>query len=328
MRVNEITTVRNRLDEAPMGMLAKAGRTVAAKLGHSASRGQLKTGEKANKLKKEYEIFLGELGEKASAENLLNFLKQQGFPTSDAQQVISNAGPSVAQQLGGVLKTAAKGAAGAVTGAVTGAAKGAVQGAKAATQKPPAAESLNEETLSSATIDQAIIAAVKQVVRDQSTTATQGSGTPASQARSAAGTPQHKTAQPATSTAAGTDASTTTAAVSGPDLLQKVSQLDDAQKQQLTGLLKLEPGMLQLASQITQAGAETVSQALNAMATPTATPTAIPTATPTAAQPDQQTRQAALDRTAQRRARNQQAAGQPATKPRVRPTPATAAPAR
>jgi hypothetical protein len=163
MKIKEILVESKKLDEAPMGMLSRAGRTVAATVGHSGSKGALKTGKTANQLKKDYLSHLGEIGEKASKENLVGFLKKQGFPTSAAEQALGNVKPTTGQKVGGALATVAKGAVGAVAGAV----KGAVQGAKAATRKQPATESLNEQKLSSAAIDQAITAAVQQKTKEQ-----------------------------------------------------------------------------------------------------------------------------------------------------------------
>ena len=203
MKVRDIVVESKKIDEAPMGMLARAGRSVAAAAGHKASQGKLKTGERANQLKKEYKVYLGEIGEKASVENLLSFLKKEGLPTSAAQKALGNVQPTTTQKVGGALKTAAKGAAGAVAGA----AKGAVQGAKAATQKQPATESLNEEKLSSAAIDQAIAAAVQQSVKGQS-----DSG---SQAVSVAGK-QQDTATDGTASAAGDQPSTDAAQQTDP----------------------------------------------------------------------------------------------------------------
>ena len=191
MKVRDIVVESKKIDEAPMGMLARAGRSVAAAAGHKASQGKLKTGEKANQLKKEYKVYLGEIREKASAENLLNFLKKQGLPTSAAQKALGNVQPTTAQKVGGALKTAAKGAAGAVAGA----AKGAVQGAKAATQKQPATESLNEEKLSSAAIDQAIMAAVSQAEKEGSGAKSQTTATASTQRGAKADSPASDAAQ-------------------------------------------------------------------------------------------------------------------------------------
>lgn len=91
MRINDII-VENRTDEAPQGMLKRAGLGIASKFGSGTASGKLQTGELANALRKEYDTFVGKLspkfGNKPTTDTLLAFLKQKGYPTGEVQKYI------------------------------------------------------------------------------------------------------------------------------------------------------------------------------------------------------------------------------------------------
>jgi hypothetical protein len=277
MKIREIVTESKKLDEAPMGMLSRAGRRVAASVGHSASAGALKTGEKANQMKKEYKAHLGEIGEKASKENLLNFLKLQGLPTAAAEQALDNVKPTTAQKVGGAVATVAKG----LGGAVVGAAKGAVQGAKAATQKQSTAESLNNPPLSSAAIDQAITAAVQQKAKGQSASpaASASSGTTQQQTGPGAGQkPRHlsgetpnETPQTSTDTA---NKNKKTVKVTMKEIKEMIAGLSTADKKKLVkhleDIIPLEKRKSATANSASTPPAQDQSQ--NQVVTPTNAP--------------------------------------------------------
>ncbi len=86
MRLNEFD---KPLKEAmPMGGLQKLGQTVRAKLpgslGAAQASGKLEAGQLANELAKGYYQFLGQLGEKPTPGNLLQYLTKAGYPTKMA----------------------------------------------------------------------------------------------------------------------------------------------------------------------------------------------------------------------------------------------------
>ena len=92
MRFNEIIVESKKVNEAPMGMMSRAGRGIAAKLGHRKSKGMLDTGNTANAVRGEYDEYLGQTGEQPSAENVIAFLHHKGWPTQGAAQVLQGAG--------------------------------------------------------------------------------------------------------------------------------------------------------------------------------------------------------------------------------------------
>jgi hypothetical protein len=89
------------IDEAaPMGIGSRLWAGVKSKLGGSQtsaqSKGQLATGKIANDIMVQYKHYLGSTGKPSTAETLLYFLSQKGYPITDAQNVLSGAQSSPA----------------------------------------------------------------------------------------------------------------------------------------------------------------------------------------------------------------------------------------
>lgn len=122
MRINDLLT-EQRLDEKPMGLLKTIGNKAAAAFGSGQAQGRLESGELANQLRKEYDIWLGKTGDPVGAESIKEFLKSQGLPTAAAEKAMG------APPKPGMLDKAA--------GAVKDIAKAGVQGAKDATAEKP-----------------------------------------------------------------------------------------------------------------------------------------------------------------------------------------------
>lgn len=77
----------NDLNEAPMGILNRLGQKVLSKVPFGGvgakAQGKLDAGTLANKWKKEYMQFLGQIGQKASTENLSSFLRSKKSLSTD-----------------------------------------------------------------------------------------------------------------------------------------------------------------------------------------------------------------------------------------------------
>jgi hypothetical protein len=106
-----------------MGLLKTIGNKAAAAFGSGQAQGRLESGELANQLRKEYDIWLGKTGDPVGAESIKEFLKSQGLPTAAAEKAMG------APPKPGMLGKAA--------GAVKDIAKAGVQGAKDATAEKP-----------------------------------------------------------------------------------------------------------------------------------------------------------------------------------------------
>ena len=122
MRINDLLT-EQRLDEKPMGLLKTIGNKAAAAFGSGQAQGRLESGELANQLRKEYDIWLGKTGDPVGTESIKEFLKSQGLPTAAAEKAMG------APPKPGMLDKTA--------GAVKDIAKAGVQGAKDATAEKP-----------------------------------------------------------------------------------------------------------------------------------------------------------------------------------------------
>jgi hypothetical protein len=91
MKINQLVTEnKQRLDEKPMGILSKAGNTIMSKLGSGKASGKLQTGDIANKMHKEYDTYLGQTGEEASAESIIAFLKFKKYPTQNVAAYLAS----------------------------------------------------------------------------------------------------------------------------------------------------------------------------------------------------------------------------------------------
>jgi hypothetical protein len=140
MKISDILVESSQVQEAPMGVLSKLGNKALSKLGSGTAQGKLETGEHANRLKKEFQTYLGRTGGTAEVKTVLAFLKSKGIPTQGAETALKNTA-SAGDQLkaaGQKIIGGAKAAGGAVAGAakavgkgVADVARGAVQGAQA-----------------------------------------------------------------------------------------------------------------------------------------------------------------------------------------------------
>lgn len=99
MKITDIITESKKIDEAPVGMLKRAGMGIAAKLGSHTAQGGLETAKLANNLKNAYSKYLGKSRQKPNSENILAFLKSNGLPTDAAEQEIKQAAASAGVQL-------------------------------------------------------------------------------------------------------------------------------------------------------------------------------------------------------------------------------------
>lgn len=93
MRVFDIVA-EEITNEAPMGALSKIGNTVAAKFGSGKATGKLETGQIANQLRKEFDVYLGKTGQQATPDAALAFLKSKGYPTNKAKSISSAPTPA------------------------------------------------------------------------------------------------------------------------------------------------------------------------------------------------------------------------------------------
>lgn len=89
MKINQLL-VEARLDEKPMGFLKTAGNKIMSKFGSGKATGRLKTGDLANKMHQEYEVYLGQTGEEPSSENILAFLKFKKYPTQNVSAYLAS----------------------------------------------------------------------------------------------------------------------------------------------------------------------------------------------------------------------------------------------
>lgn len=85
-----------QVDEAqPMGIFSRMGNKLATKVGGIApnfaaqATGKLQTGTLANQVMTQYKQFLGQIGEKPSKENVIEFLTSKGYPTTKAQAALA-----------------------------------------------------------------------------------------------------------------------------------------------------------------------------------------------------------------------------------------------
>jgi len=109
MRINDLITESQRLDEKPMGFLKKMGTKLASKVPGSIGQkaaGRLETGDEANNLKKEFMTWLGKTGDTPEPEIVLQFLKQKGYPTQGAEKAMN--APTTGQKIGKAVGAAGK----------------------------------------------------------------------------------------------------------------------------------------------------------------------------------------------------------------------------
>lgn len=139
MRINEI-------NEAPMGLLARAGNKIVSKIPGNmgaTAQGKLDTGKVANKWRRDYATYLGRTGQKPSTETLTAFLQSLGM--KDASSLVGESvifeRPLTSSEVDKIMLKAAQIGAGAASGASSGAPAGGGSPAPAGSGAPePAAD--------------------------------------------------------------------------------------------------------------------------------------------------------------------------------------------
>jgi len=91
MKITDILSQRQHVDEAPVGMLKRAGLGIASKLGSQTAKGALDTATMANGLRKQFDYYLGQSGQKPNSDAIIAFLGANGFPTAGAEAAIKQA---------------------------------------------------------------------------------------------------------------------------------------------------------------------------------------------------------------------------------------------
>lgn len=91
MKITDILSQKQQVDEAPVGMLKRAGLGIASKLGSQTAKGALDAAAMANGLRKQFDYYLGQSGQKPNSDALLAFLGANGFPTAGAEAAIKQA---------------------------------------------------------------------------------------------------------------------------------------------------------------------------------------------------------------------------------------------
>jgi hypothetical protein len=91
MKITDIVSQKQQVDEAPVGMLKRAGLGIASKLGSQTAKGALNTATMANGLRKQFDYYLGQSGQKPNSDAIIAFLGANGFPTAGAEAAIKQA---------------------------------------------------------------------------------------------------------------------------------------------------------------------------------------------------------------------------------------------
>jgi hypothetical protein len=90
MKIKDILIESNSLNEAPVGMLKRAGLGIASKLGSQGAGGKLDTANVANQLKKDFTRYVGTLwNRKPDAELLVQWLQSKGYPTDGVEKILA-----------------------------------------------------------------------------------------------------------------------------------------------------------------------------------------------------------------------------------------------
>jgi hypothetical protein len=90
MKIKDILIESKSLDEAPVGMLKRAGLGIASKLGSHGAGGKLDTANVANQLKKDFTRYVGTLwNRKPDAELLVQWLQSKGYPTDGVEKMLA-----------------------------------------------------------------------------------------------------------------------------------------------------------------------------------------------------------------------------------------------
>lgn len=104
MKLSEIIAESHELNEAPMGIIKKAGLGLASKFSSKAA-GKLSLGSEANNLRKDFDFWLGRTNQKATVNTLRQFLKQEGHPTDTAEQILKSLEQSSSPSFTGTTAT-------------------------------------------------------------------------------------------------------------------------------------------------------------------------------------------------------------------------------
>lgn len=96
MRINDLL-IEQRIDEKPMGALSGIGNKIAAKFGSGQATGRLETGNIANQLRKEFDVYIGKTGQEMDADSISQFLQSKGLPTDAVNSQASTSGQPAAQ---------------------------------------------------------------------------------------------------------------------------------------------------------------------------------------------------------------------------------------
>jgi hypothetical protein len=94
MKITDIVSQKQQkqqVAEAPVGMLKRAGLGIASKLGSQTAKGALDTATMANGLRKQFDYYLGQSGQKPNSDAIIAFLGANGFPTAGAEAAIKQA---------------------------------------------------------------------------------------------------------------------------------------------------------------------------------------------------------------------------------------------
>jgi hypothetical protein len=91
MKITDIVSQKQQVDEAPVGMLKRAGLGIASKLGSTSAKGALDTATMANGLRKQFDYYLGQTDQKPNSDAIIAFLSTNGFPTAGAETAIKQA---------------------------------------------------------------------------------------------------------------------------------------------------------------------------------------------------------------------------------------------
>lgn len=91
MKLNQLENIEH-LDEAPQGMFKRAGLKMKSAFGSNVAKGQLQSGEIANKLKSEYMQYVGrqsgKYGNKPTTQTLVQFLSNKGLDSATVAKMI------------------------------------------------------------------------------------------------------------------------------------------------------------------------------------------------------------------------------------------------
>ena len=88
MKINEFAILNEaQVKEAPQGMLKRAGLGIAKAFGSDKAAGKLETGKMANLIKKAFMKHLGASGREMNAQELIQFLKINKYPTQGVEKM-------------------------------------------------------------------------------------------------------------------------------------------------------------------------------------------------------------------------------------------------